>query len=62
MGRAKAVTVELAVRLADMSRRAVGAHYGIGGSAAAGNHGRLATRLDLLQIMETLSTKLRRKK
>ena len=62
VGPGKAVAVELAAQLADMSRRAVGAHYGMGGSAVAANHSRLAARPDLLQVVETLSAKLRGKK
>jgi hypothetical protein len=62
VGAAKAVAVELAAQLAEMSRRAVGAHYGIGGSAVAANHSRPVEQPELLQAVETLSAKLRRRK
>jgi len=45
VGPAKGVAVELAAQLADMSSRAIGAHYGIGATAVAANHCRLAAQL-----------------
>ena len=62
VGPAKGVAVELAAQLADMSSRAVGSHYGIGATAVAANHCRLAARPELLKVVETLATQLRRKK
>ena len=62
VGSAKAVAVELAAQLADMSGRAIGEHYGIGATAIGANRGRLASRPDVLQVVETLGRKLRKKK
>ncbi len=61
-GPAKAVAVELAAQLADMSGRAVGQHYGIGATAVGANRGRLASRPDVLEVVETLARRLRKKK
>jgi putative transposase len=59
-GPAKAAAVELAARLADMTGRAIGEHYGIGATGVAATHRRLAQRPELLQIVETLTGKLRK--
>ena len=62
VGPAKGVAVELAARLADMSSRAIGGHYGIGATAVAANHCRLTTRPEVLKVVETLAAQLRAKK
>ena len=51
VGPAKAVAVQLAAQLADMSGRAIGAHYGIGATAVGAIHCRLAARSDVLQVV-----------
>ena len=61
VGPAKAVAVQLAAQLADMSGRAIGAHYGIGATAVGAINCRLAARPDVLQIVETLAQQLRKK-
>lgn len=62
VGPAKGVAVELAARLADLSSREIGQHYGIGATAIAANHSRLASRPDVLQIVEKLSVQLWKRK
>ncbi len=62
VGPAKMVAVELAAQLADISGRAIGAHYGIGATAVGANRGRLRSRPDVLQVVETLGRQLRKKK
>jgi len=57
-----AVAVELAARLADLSRRAIGAHYGICAHGVVANRRQLATRPELLQVIETLGRTLRKQK
>jgi REP element-mobilizing transposase RayT len=62
VGPGKGVAVELAARLADLTNRAIGEHYGIGAAAVGANHSRLANRPDVLQIVDTLARQLRKKK
>ena len=61
-GCAKSVAVELAAQLADLSGRAVGEHYGMCANGVGANRRRLATRPEVLQVVETLGRKLRRRK
>jgi REP element-mobilizing transposase RayT len=60
-GPAKAVAVVLAARLAKVSGREIGQHYGIGSSAIGSIHRRIAKRADALETVESLARKLRRK-
>ena len=62
VGPAKAVAVELAAQLVDMSGRAIGAHYGIGATAVRANRERLVSRPDVLQVAERLGRELRKTK
>ncbi len=62
VGPAKAVAVELAAQLADMSGRAIGEHYGIGATAVGANRGRLASRPEVFHVVETLRRQLRKTK
>ena len=62
VGAAKAVAVEVASQLADMSGRAIGEHYGVGATAIGANRRRLASRPDVLQVVETIGKKLGKKK
>ena len=62
VGCAKSVAVELAAQLADLSGRAVGEHYGMCANGVGANRRRLATRPEVLQVVETLGRKLRRRK
>jgi len=55
-----AVAVELAAQLADLSGRAIGAHYGICAHGVVANRRRLATRPEVLQLIETLGRRLRK--
>ena len=52
----------LASRLANLSGRLIGQHYGIGSAAIGAIHRRLADRPDALGIVESLTKQLRRKK
>jgi len=52
----------LAAQLADMSGRAIGEHYGIGATAVGANRRRMLSQRDVLQVVETLSQRLRNKK
>ena len=61
-GSAKAAAVALASRLANLSGRLIGQHYGIGSAAIGAIHRRLADRPDALGIVESLTKQLRRKK
>jgi hypothetical protein len=61
-GVAKAVAVTLASRLATLSGRTIGQHYGIGSSAISAIHRRLADRPQAMQIVEMLATQLGRKR
>ena len=61
-GPAKAAAVALASRLANMSGRLVGEHYGIGSAAIGAIHRRLADRPDVLEIVESLSKQLRNRR
>jgi hypothetical protein len=54
------VAVELAVRLADTSGRAIGVRCGIGAAAVGAIHHRLAGRADVLQVVESLARQLRK--
>jgi len=62
VGPAKGVAVELAAQLSDMSSRAIGQHYGIGSTAVAENHARLASRPQVLEVVNELSVQLRKTK
>jgi chromosomal replication initiation ATPase DnaA len=62
VGCAKSVAVELAAQLADLSGRAVGKHYGICANAVVANRRRLAARPEVLQAIENLSQKLRKRR
>ena len=62
VGSAKSVAVELAAQLADLSGRAIGEHYGICANAVVANRRRLATRPEVLQVIETLGRRLRKRK
>ena len=61
VGPAKGVALELAAQLADMSSREIGEHYGIGATAVAANHCRLAARPEVLKVVETLAAQLWKK-
>ena len=61
VGCAKSVAVELAAQLADLSGRAIGEHYGMCASAIGANRRRLAMRPELLQVIETLGRRLRKR-
>src|SRR5208337_645109 len=61
-GPAKAVAVALASRLANLSGRLIGQHYGIGSAAIGAIHRRLADRPDTLEIVELLTKQLRGKR
>ncbi len=61
-GPAKAVAVELAAQLADLSSRAIGEHYRMGATAVGANRRRLAMRPEMLQLVQTLRQKLWRTK
>jgi REP element-mobilizing transposase RayT len=62
VGAAKSVAVELAAQLADLSGRAIGEHYGMCATAVGANRRRLATRPEVLQVIEILGRKLRKRK
>jgi len=62
VGCAKSVAVELAAQLADLSGRAIGEHYGVCANAIGANRRRLAARPEVLQVIETLGRKLRKRK
>ena len=49
-------------KLADLSGRAIGDHYGVCANAVGANRRRLATRGEVLQVIETLVRKLRKRK
>ena len=61
-GAAKAVAVELAVRLADLSGRAVGQHYGISSTGVGAIHRRVADRPGVLVVAAKLATSLQRRR
>ncbi len=61
VGCAKAVAVELAARLSDLSGRGIGAHYGICGTAIGANRRRLADRPEVLQVIDRLGQELERR-
>ena len=61
-GPAKATAVALASRLADISGRLIGQHYGISSSAIVAIHRRLPDRADVLEMVDSLAKQLRRKK
>jgi REP element-mobilizing transposase RayT len=60
VGAAKSVAVELAAQLADLSGREIGKHYGMCATAVGANRRRLATRSEVLQVIEILGRKLRK--
>jgi len=60
-GCAKSVAMELAAQLADLSGRAVGEHYGVCANAVVANRRRLAARPEVLQIIEKLGRRLRKR-
>jgi REP element-mobilizing transposase RayT len=62
VGPAKSAAVELAARLADMTGRAIGEHYGIGATGVAATHRRLADQPGVLQVVETLARELQKQK
>jgi hypothetical protein len=53
-GPSKTTAVELAVRLADLSGRAVGEHYGISSTAVGAIHRRVADRPEVLAVIERI--------
>jgi hypothetical protein len=59
---AKSVAVELAAQPADLSGRAIGEHYGMCARAVGASRRRLATRPEVLQVIEILGRKLRKRK
>jgi putative transposase len=61
-GPAKAAAVALASRLADISGRLIGQHYGISSSGIVAIHRRLADRPDVVEVVESLVKQLRRKR
>jgi hypothetical protein len=61
-GLAKAAAVAVASRLANLSGRLIGQHYGIGSAAIGAIHRRLADRPDALEIAESLTKQLGRKR
>jgi len=61
-GPAKAVAVALASRLAEVTGRAIGLHYGIGSSAVRATNRRLADRPESLEVVQSLLQHLRSKK
>ena len=61
-GPAKAAAVAVASRLANLSGRQIGQHYGIGSAAIGAIHRRLADRPDALKIVESLSKQLRNRR
>ncbi|MGO9468072.1 MAG: hypothetical protein ACLQVF_28400 [Isosphaeraceae bacterium] len=61
VGCGKSVALELAAQLADLSGRAIGDHYGVCANAVGANRRRLATRAEVLQVIETLVRKLRKR-
>jgi REP element-mobilizing transposase RayT len=60
-GAAKAVAVALASRLAEANGREIAQHYGIGSSALGAIHRRLATRPEVLEVVEDLARGLRKR-
>lgn len=61
-GAAKAVAVELAVRLADLSGRAVGQHYGISSTGVGAIHRRVADRPEVLAIAARLAAAIQKRR
>jgi putative transposase len=59
-GPAKAVAVELAVRLADLSGRAVGGHYRISSTGVGAIHRRMAERPEMLAIADKIERTLQK--
>ncbi|MGO9112542.1 MAG: hypothetical protein ACLP9L_25205 [Thermoguttaceae bacterium] len=55
------MAVELAAHPAGMSGRAIGEQYGNGAIAVGAIHRRRAVRPDVLQVVETLGRKLRKR-
>ena len=60
-GDGKAVAVELAVRLADLTGRAVGQKYGISSTGVGAIHRRIVNRPELLVIADKLETRLQKR-
>ena len=60
-GAAKAVAAELAVRLADLSGRTVGQHYGISSTGVGAIHRRAADRPEVLAVAAKLATFLQKR-
>jgi hypothetical protein len=56
------VAVELAAQLADLSGRAIGEDHGMCATAVGASRRRLATRPEVLQVIEILGRKLRKRK
>jgi len=56
-GPAKAVALELAAQLADLSCRAIGEYFGIGATAMGANRRRPTSRPEILRVIRTLSRK-----
>ena len=61
-GPAKAVAVALASRLAGVTNRAVGEHYGIGSSAVNSIHVRLSDRPEVLAAVDLIARQLTKRK
>jgi hypothetical protein len=61
-GPATATAVALASRLANLSGRLIGEHYGIGSAAIGAIHRRLADRPEAPDIIESLAKQLKRKR
>jgi predicted RND superfamily exporter protein len=62
VGCSKSVTVELAAQLADLSGRAVGEHYGTCANVVVANRRPMAARPEVLQAIEKLSHKLKKRR
>jgi len=61
-GPAKAVALELAAQLADLSNREIGEHYGVSANALGANRRRLARRPPVVEVIEKLGQQLRKRK
>jgi hypothetical protein len=61
-GTAKAVAVELAYRLADLSGRAIGEHYSIGSGAVSAIHRKVEKDWhDVLSVVNSLAARIQGK-
>jgi hypothetical protein len=56
------VAVELAAQPANLSGRAIGEHHGLCATAVGASRRRSATRPEVLQVIEILGRKLRKRK